>query len=106
MKNSDSDTFVVALQGELIHCDNLQDAIAIKNASDVLGERGDDYFSTRELDEMADALTRYNWPGDARIVRGISAKRRATEYLVQSVGYERPAAVSLYGVRSRPEIIQ
>jgi hypothetical protein len=75
MEKSDSDTFVVALQGELIHCDKLQDAIAIKNANDVLGERGDDFFSTRELDEMADALTRYNRPDDARIVRGISAKK-------------------------------
>jgi hypothetical protein len=89
--NESPDLFVANLQGELVSCDSLDDAVAVKTANDILRYRTDCDFTPRELDRLAGVLIRYGRDADAETLSHYSSRQRAALFLRHSVGYERPA---------------
>ena len=85
------DQFVVTLQGELVSCDSLDDAVAVKTANDILRDRTDSDFTPRELDRLAAVLMRYGRDAEAETLSHYSSQQRAAQFLAKTVGYERPA---------------
>lgn len=84
-----SDTFAVALLGELVHCNCMDDAVAIKNSNHLLADHVDYKFTRREIDGMADVLARYGRAEAAETLRRQSCKMRAAQFLLDTIGYER-----------------
>jgi hypothetical protein len=90
-ENESPDLFVVNLQGVLVSCDSLDDAVAVKTANDVLRWQSAGDFTPRELDRFAGVLIRYGRDAEAETLSHLSCRMRAALFLANSVGYERPA---------------
>jgi hypothetical protein len=82
------DTFLVALQGRLVTCTSLKDAVAIKTADALL--RDGDSSTASELYRLAVVLTRYDCPSEAQQLTRKASRLRAAEFLTRTVGYQRP----------------
>jgi hypothetical protein len=84
-----SDTFLVPLQGELIACRSLVDAVAIKDAGAALDEGGWQRYRSNELEKLVDVLKRYQRTDAVETLTRLSARLRAAEILA-AVGYDSP----------------
>jgi hypothetical protein len=84
------DNLVVEFQGELIECNSLADAIAVKMAGDALDEGVACHVSTAEFDRLANVLIRYGRLVDAERLIHLGSRMRAMEFLVGNTGNQRP----------------
>jgi hypothetical protein len=86
---TEGDTFLAPLQGRLVQCNCVEDAVAIKTADALL--RNGDTCTASELQRLAGILTRYNCHDEAAKLTNRATRQRAAEFLRRSTGYQRPA---------------
>jgi hypothetical protein len=89
--NDAPDMFVVDFHGGSIACNSLDDAVAIKNANNILERHAENEYSPRELDRLANVLIRYGQDAAAETLSHISCRIRAAHFLVDRMGYAPPA---------------
>jgi hypothetical protein len=87
---ANGDTFLVGLQGRLVKCTSLADAVAVKTADALL--RDGDSSTPSELQRLACVLMRYDCPSEAEQLTHKASRLRAAEFLTHTVGYRRPIA--------------
>jgi hypothetical protein len=75
------ETFHVPLEGFIVECESVADAVAVKNADEVLSDRGLSSYAPVELDRLADVLTRYGRQSAANVLRSEAQRRRAAAFL-------------------------
>lgn len=77
-----TDVFVVPFRGVFVHCESLDDAVAIKSANLIDDDHEhDDWFTTARLENLARVLARYNFPDAAEWLRRKAARIRAAHLL-------------------------
>jgi uncharacterized small protein (DUF1192 family) len=84
------DHLQVPLQGWMVECVSIEDAVSVKNADAFISGRETNIYSPAELDEMAAILRRYGRKSAAEMLTGQASRMRAAEFLQTSVGYQRP----------------
>jgi hypothetical protein len=87
MKN-DGDMFPAPLQGRLVECTCVGDAVAIKTADALL--RDGDACTASELQRLAGILTRYQCQDEADKLTHRASRLRAAQFLRETTGYRRP----------------
>jgi hypothetical protein len=81
---ANGDTFLVGLQGRLVECRSLKDAVAVKTAEDLLRDR---WSSTpSELHRLADVLTRCGCQDEAELLTHRASRLRAAGFLTLTAG--------------------
>ncbi len=88
--SSSADTFAVALEGELVHCDCMNDAVAIKNANHVLSNHAEHHYDWHEVEKMAEIAERYGRHLESESLKRHCAQMRAAQFLYDKTGYQRP----------------
>jgi len=71
--------------------------VALQHAEQVISHADEGRFSAEQLSHIAEVLDRYGRDGIAAIVRRMSAKAKAVQFLVDSVDYSRPLRKPLGG---------
>jgi hypothetical protein len=74
------------LQGELIECRSLVDAVAIKNAGAALDDGAWQRFRSNDLEKLVGVLKRYQRLDAAEMLTRLIARLRAAEFLA-AAGY-------------------
>ena len=77
-----SDSFIVAFEGGLIECVNLEDAIAIKNCAAILAHGVADGNSSAALERFATVLSRYDKEEAAERMSQLASRTRAIQFIV------------------------
>ena len=85
---SDRDIFLGRVQGRVIHCESVQDAIAINTVDALL--KNSDVCTASELQRLGAVLVRYHCHDEAEKLSHLASRPRAMQLLTGSVGYERP----------------
>ncbi len=80
--NSDADVFLASLQGNVVQCSTVEDAIAIKTADSLLRDGG--VATSSELDRLADVVTRYGCLKAGELLSHRASRQRAAEFLVHT----------------------
>jgi hypothetical protein len=78
-----NDVFLARLQGELVECENVDDAVAILTADRFLARR-ELAYRPFELDQLAAVLLRYGRPDAAQKLSAEAWRMRAADLLNQS----------------------
>jgi hypothetical protein len=96
MKGHDSETkeadvFCVPLQGWMVECASVEDAVSVKNADAILSGQDAFDYSSAELVTLATTLKRYGRQSAADVLTAMAARLRAAMFLRDRVRYERPA---------------
>ena len=87
----ESDVFLVALQGHLVGCITLEDAIAIKDANGILSNTDDRSCSPFKLGRLVMVLKRYGCLSAAEELERWSSRLRAEQLLgVEALPNSRP----------------
>jgi hypothetical protein len=89
--NSDGDTFLARIQGRVVPCKDVYDAIAINKADGLLDDGQPSTGS--ELQRLAEILRRYHCDEEAEKLGHRACRVRAMEYLSHSVSYEPPSQI-------------
>ena len=53
------ETFQVSLEGWMVECDSIEDAVAVRNAESILATRNHAGYTPAELERLAALLVRY-----------------------------------------------
>jgi hypothetical protein len=85
-----TDILLVGFEGRLIECFSLYDAMAVKSAQHALLDDTDCEVQPGELERWAKVLECYGLSDAASQLSQLSAKKRAVQFLVATVGYEPP----------------
>ena len=85
-----SGLFPVPLQGWMVECESIQDAVAVKNADAFISGRDTVVYTPVELDDLATACKRYGRHSAADILNAQASRMRAAAYLQDSIGYKGP----------------
>jgi hypothetical protein len=70
-----SDTYSIQFQGETVECDSILDGLAIKAASNILKDPDDSSATSRQLEMIAEVLTRYGLDEAAQELLHLSETR-------------------------------
>jgi hypothetical protein len=79
LSSRDGDLFVVAFQGVSIECQSLDDAVAVKAASDLVAEGAPTDMTASQLDRLADILRQYSLHAAAHNLGDVARRLRALE---------------------------
>jgi hypothetical protein len=85
----DGDTFLAPLQGRLVACQSIEDAVAVKTADALL--RNGDNGTAAELQRLAGILVRYDCHDEAERLAHRVSRLRAAQFLNDTTGYQRPS---------------
>jgi hypothetical protein len=80
----DGDIFQISFQGELIGCDTVLDAVAIKNADALLSSAGVPIYTRREIENLAKVLNKYGLTDAALHLSSETARLQAVELICRS----------------------
>jgi hypothetical protein len=77
-------SFVAVFQGRSIECDSLEDADALKTASDLIAVDAPPDLGPRQIDRLAEVLQRYNLHAAAYRLSHLAGRVRAMQCLLTS----------------------
>jgi hypothetical protein len=76
-------TLIVPLQGELVACETVMDAIAIKTADGILNSPDLPGFEPAELERLAQVLIKHGCHGTAQRITANVSRMRAAKLVCQ-----------------------
>jgi hypothetical protein len=83
------DIFQVPLQGFMVECESIEDAVAVKNSDAFICGRDTVTYTPAELETMAAVLKRYGRRSAAEILVGQANRIRAAELLSVSADHKK-----------------
>ena len=84
------DTFQVPLQGWIVECKSIEDAVAVKRANAILSDLDVDPTTPIELNTLASILMLYGRKSAADALAQRASRIRAAAFLTENLGYTRP----------------
>jgi hypothetical protein len=85
------DIFRIPLEGWIVECESVEDAIAVTNANAILSNQSTFAYAPADLEQLADVLLRYGRQTAVDTLKRLASRMRAAAFLKDSIGYETPS---------------